>query len=72
MRASTALCRQLMHLLAERGYDAAAGRHLVLIKHIEVLDQRVIGLAVLLRVFGMADPDAEQEPARKRLLDAVI
>ena len=72
MRARAALCRQLEHLRAERGYDAAAGRHLRshrAHRGTRPARRRACGTP---RVFGMADPDAEQEPARVRLLDAVI
>ena len=58
------------------GPSAATTRRLVGtfggVEHVEVLDQHVVGLAVLLGVLGMTDTDAEQEPARVGVLDAVI
>ena len=72
MRARAALRRQLEHLGPERGDHAAAGRHLGGVEHVEVLDQHVVGLAVLVGVLGMPDADAEQEAAGIGVLDAVI
>ena len=46
-------------------------RHAVLVELVEVLDERVDRLAVLLVGLGMADADAEQEPAGVGRLDAV-
>ncbi len=72
VRARTALRRQLQHLGAERSDHAPTRRHLGGVQRVEVFDEYVVGLAVLLGVLGMADADAEQEPARIGVLDAVV
>ena len=62
--------------LSTFGPSAAMTRRLVGtfggVERVEVLDQHVVGLAVLLGVLGMADADAEQEPAGEGLLDSVV
>ncbi len=62
--------------LSTLGPSAATTLRLVgthcFIEHVQVLHQYVVGLAVLVGVFGMADADAEQEPAWVGVLDAVI
>ena len=50
----------------------AAGGHLCGVQHVKVLDQHVVGLAVLVGVLRVADADTEQEPAGIGVLDAVV
>ena len=72
VRACAALGRELEHLRSERGDHPPAGGHLRGVERVQVLDQHVVGLAVLVGVLGMPDADAEQEPAGVGVLDAVV
>ncbi len=72
MRAGAALGRELEHLRTERRDHPSAGGYLRGIERVQILDQHVVGLAVLLGVLRMPDADAEQKPAGISVLDAVV
>src|SRR5829696_7047933 len=71
VRTCAAPRRQLEHLRTERRDHPAAFRHAVLVELVEVLGERIVGLAVLVSRLGMPDADAQQEAARIGLVDAV-
>jgi len=71
VRPGGAFCRQPQHARPERGDHTSIGRYAVFVELVEVVDQRVVGLAVFLGVLGMAGPDPEQESARISGVDAV-
>src|ERR1700741_919548 len=74
VRPGGAVCRQPQHTRPERGDHTSIGRYAVfveLVELVEVVDQRVVGLAVFLGVLRMAGPDAEYESAGMGGVDAV-
>ena len=70
VRARAAFRRQLQHPRPERRQHPTAGRHHRRIKFVEVTHQCVVGLDVLLGVFAVTYPDAEQKPSRIGVFDA--
>jgi hypothetical protein len=71
VRPRGAFSGQRQHARPERGEHTLIGRHTVFVKLVEVVDQRVVGLAILLGLLGMAGADAEHESAGVGGIDAV-
>ena len=72
VRARRALGGQRQHLRPERGEHPVLDGHALGVEDVEVVDDRVVGAAVLLRGLGMADADAEQEAAGVGRGDPVV
>ena len=63
---------QLQHPRPERGQDAPVFRHALGVEDVKVVDQRLVGRAVLRVGLRLPDADAQQETSRVLGLDAVI
>ena len=71
VRAGAALRRKLQHPRAQRRDHPTIGGDAVVVELVEVVHQRVVGLAVFGDRLGMPDADTQQEAARVGLVDAV-
>ena len=72
VRARRALGGEGEHLRPERGEHPVLDGHALGVEDVEVVDDRVVRAAVLLRGLGMADADAEQEAAGVDRGDPVV